>query len=103
MRGASVKNTETMMLFKPVGYQTWAQSLSPVQEQLFTELCKWIEAHLEETIGWQQLMAQSGLQYQTIQFLFYKHHSTTPMTWIRRRREANQKNKADGSPIELNR
>jgi hypothetical protein len=35
-------------------------------------------------------MAQSGLQYQTIQSLFYKYHSLTAMTWIRRRREIAQ-------------
>ena len=66
---------------------TRAEWLAPVQKQLLDELCNWIDANLEETIGWHQLMAQSGLQYQTIQLLFFKYHSLTPMTWIRRRRE----------------
>lgn len=57
-------------------------------QKKFDELCQWIDAHIGEAIGWQQLMAQSGLDYQTIQALFFRHKSTTPMTWIRRRREA---------------
>jgi len=58
------------------------------QQKKFDELCQWIDAHIGEPIGWQQLMKQSGLDYQTIQALFFKYKSTTPMTWIRRRREA---------------
>ena len=50
-------------------------------------LCLWIEAHLNEPIGWQDLMAQSGWDYQTIQTLFYRHKCTTAMTWIRLRRQ----------------
>jgi hypothetical protein len=33
-------------------------------------------------------MQQSGLDHQTIKALFFKYASTTPMTWIRRHREA---------------
>jgi AraC-like DNA-binding protein len=79
-----------MMLFKPTSPQDWEQWLTPVQKQLFDELCGWIDTHLEDAIGWQQLMMQSGLQYQTIQSLFYKHQSLSPMTWIRRRRQLAQ-------------
>ena len=81
-----LKHSE-MMLFKPASSHEWEQWLTPVQKQLFDELCQWIDAHLVETIGWQQLMKQSGLQYQTIQSLFHKYQSVTTMTWIRRRRE----------------
>ena len=76
-----------MMLFKPANSRDWERWLMPVQKQLFEELCQWIDTHLAEPIGWQQLMAQSGLQYQTMQTLFYNYQSVTPMTWIRRRRE----------------
>ena len=76
-----------MMLFKQANSHDWEQWLIPVHKQLFDELCRWIDTHLEETIGWQQLMKQSGLQYQTLQSLFYKYQSVTPMTWIRHRRE----------------
>ncbi|MDE2616137.1 MAG: helix-turn-helix transcriptional regulator [Burkholderiales bacterium] len=55
--------------------------------QTFDELCTWIEAHLQEPIGWQELMAQSGLDHQTLNALFFKFLSTTPMAWIRKRRE----------------
>ena len=78
------------MLFKPTSPQDWEHWLAPVHKQLFDELCRWIDSHLEESIGWQQLMAQSGLQYHTIQSLFYKYQTITPMTWIRRRREIAQ-------------
>jgi hypothetical protein len=34
------------------------------------------------------MMRESGLDFQTVNVLFYRHRSTTPMTWIRRLREA---------------
>jgi transcriptional regulator GlxA family with amidase domain len=55
-------------------------------EQQFGKLCAWIDEHLGETIGWQQLIEHTDLDYQTIQALFFKYASTTPMTWIRNRR-----------------
>lgn len=58
--------------------------------QTFDELCVWIEAHLDEPIGWQELMAQSGLDHQTLNALFFKFLSTTPMAWIRKRRGLGQ-------------
>ncbi len=54
----------------------------------FDDLCLWIESHIEESIGWEQLMRHSGLEYQVIQDLFFRNKSTTPMVWIRRLREA---------------
>ena len=63
-------------------------------EKQFDELCLWIDAHIGEPIGWQQMMAQSGLDYQTLQMLFFRYKSTTPMTWIRHRREAIQSKSA---------
>lgn len=57
------------------------------QKQAFERLCAWIEAHLDEPIGWQELMRESGLEFQTIHQLFFKFASNSPMTWIRRRRE----------------
>ena len=54
--------------------------------QTFDELCTWIEAHLDEPLGWQELMNQSGLDHQTLNALFFKFLSTTPMAWIRKRR-----------------
>lgn len=64
-------------------------SLTPAeQKQALDSLCTWIETHLDEPLGWQQMMGESGLDFQTINLLFYRHKSTTPMTWIRRLREA---------------
>ena len=54
----------------------------------------WIDGHIGEPIGWQQIMAQSGLDFQTLQMLFFRYKSTTPMTWIRHRREAIQSKSA---------
>ncbi|MEK9802352.1 MAG: hypothetical protein VW475_02975, partial [Curvibacter sp.] len=51
--------------------------------QTFDDLCAWIDAHLDEPIGWQELMGQSGLDHQTLNALFFKFLSTTPMAWIR--------------------
>jgi methylphosphotriester-DNA--protein-cysteine methyltransferase len=57
------------------------------QKQAFEQLCAWIEEHLDEPIGWQELMRESGLEFQLIHQLFFKYASTSPMTWIRRQRE----------------
>ena len=66
--------------------------------QTFDELCTWIEAHLHEPIGWQELMAESGLDHQTLNALFFKFLSTTPMAWIRKRREHQQPVQAAPAP-----
>ena len=57
-------------------------------KQQLDDLCHWIDTHLGEQIGWQELLVQSGLEYQGLQALFFKYLNTTPMTWIRQRREA---------------
>lgn len=58
--------------------------------ETFESLCAWIETHLHEPIGWQELMAESGLDHQTLNALFYKFQNTTPMAWIRQRRGLGQ-------------
>ena len=77
-----------MIQHKTARSQSDHRRQNPIQRQQFDALCVWIDAHLEEPLGWQELMAQSGLEYQAIQTLFFKFQSTTPMTWIRHRREA---------------
>jgi len=62
------------------------KSSAEAQKKQFDELCVWIDAHLGEPIGWQQLMEQSRLDFQSLQTLFFYYKNTTPMTWIRRRR-----------------
>jgi transcriptional regulator GlxA family with amidase domain len=49
-------------------------------------LCVWIDAHIQDPIGWVELTSESGLSYQEIQSLFWRCKATTPMTWIRQRR-----------------
>ena len=62
-------------------------SSAEAQKRQFDELCVWIDAHIGEPMGWQQLMEQSGLDFQSLQTLFFQYKSTTAMTWIRHRRE----------------
>lgn len=64
-----------------------SQESSSEQAQRMLELCIWIDAHIHESIGWSELMKQSGMDHQELQSAFTKHHATTPMTWIRKRRE----------------
>jgi hypothetical protein len=65
-------------------------------EQQLEKLCAWIDSHIDESIGWPELTKQSGWDFHTIQLVFLRYKSTTPMTWIRnRRREINDnKNKS---------
>lgn len=67
-------------------------------EKQFNELTTWIQAHLNEQIGWAELMSQSGLDHQTLQTLFFKYKSTTPMTWIRLQRQTSQQQKSVYKP-----
>lgn len=56
-------------------------------KEQFEELCVWIDDHLQEQIGWSELMRESGHDHLSIQSSFAKYKATTPMTWIRKRRE----------------
>lgn len=55
--------------------------------QRFDAVCQWIDDHLDESIGWQTLIENSGLDYQALQSMFFQYESTTAMMWIRKRRE----------------
>jgi len=55
-------------------------------EEKLMELCAWIESQIGQTLGWQELMHQSGVDHLSIQAAFTKYKGTTPMTWIRKRR-----------------
>ncbi len=74
------------MSFAPTAVKRQQLALSD-HRQTLEELCRWIDEHLHEPLGWQELMAQSGLDHQTLNALFYKFQSSTPMAWIRKRRE----------------
>lgn len=53
----------------------------------FEQLCAWIDEHIQEQIGWSELMHESGFDHLSIQSSFAKYKATTPMTYIRKRRE----------------
>ena len=55
-------------------------------------LLHWIDQHLWEPLGWPELMKASGLGHPELLALFNKHLDTTPMTWIRKRRQFMEKN-----------
>lgn len=59
---------------------------SQTSEQQLEKLCAWIELHIDESIGWPELTQQSGMDFNSIQYIFSRYKSTTPMTWIRNRR-----------------
>jgi hypothetical protein len=67
--------------------------------QGFDDLCAWIDDHLEETIGWQQLFECSGMDHHALQTMFFKHADTTPMTWIRGRRQKKSGVGESGRPM----
>jgi hypothetical protein len=52
------------------------------------DLCLWIDAHIDQQINWIDLMEVSGLDHLTLQAEFSKNKLMTPMTWIRKRKEA---------------
>ena len=53
----------------------------------FEQLCAWIDDHIQEQIGWTELMQETGCDHLSIQSSFAKYKATTPMTYIRKRRE----------------
>jgi methylphosphotriester-DNA--protein-cysteine methyltransferase len=53
----------------------------------FEQLCAWIDDHIQEQIGWTELIHESGCDHLSIQSSFAKYKATTPMTYIRKRRE----------------
>jgi len=58
-----------------------------VSKDQFEQLCAWIDEHIHEQIGWSELMHESGFDHLSIQSSFAKYKATTPMTYIRKRRE----------------
>lgn len=56
-------------------------------ERLVVQLQDWIEQHLDEDIGWERLMRVSGLSTSQLHRLFQRHLKTTPMMYIRARRQ----------------
>jgi len=60
---------------------------SQLSETDMRNLCAWIDEHITESIGWADLVAQTGKNHKTLLASFAKHKATTPMTWIRQQRQ----------------
>lgn len=58
--------------------------------KLLDDLCVWIAANLNKTIGLKELVELSQLSSTDVQYLFDKYLQTTPMTYIRKQRESNK-------------
>ena len=64
-----------------------SHSNSQLSETDMRNLCAWIDEHITESIGWADLVAQTGKNHKTLLASFAKHKATTPMTWIRQQRQ----------------
>jgi AraC-like DNA-binding protein len=49
-------------------------------------LCEWIDQNINQSIGWAELIAQSGMGHLELQREFGAQLQTSPMQWIRSRR-----------------
>lgn len=58
--------------------------------KLLDDLCQWITANLDKKIGLNEMVEHSQLSSTDVQYLFDKYRQTTPMTYIRKQREANK-------------
>ena len=62
--------------------------LSDVDNQkILSEICVWIDENIEKNIGWNALCDASQLNHKELLFLFDKYLQTSPMTYIRKRKE----------------
>ena len=61
-------------------------SKSASHKRKLKQLCAWIDAHLDQPIGWAELVAQSGMDHVELQRQFSTYLKTSPMQWIRNRR-----------------
>ena len=58
-----------------------------ITQQKLENLLIWIDEHIQDPIGWTELVAHTGFDHRIIQNLFFKYKAMTPITWIRKRRE----------------
>ena len=66
---------------------TRSHNSSQLSETDMCSLCAWIDEHISESIGWADLVAQTGKDHKTLLASFAKHKATTPMTYIRQQRQ----------------
>ncbi|MFM9990263.1 MAG: hypothetical protein ACKVOY_02405 [Burkholderiaceae bacterium] len=58
-----------------------------ITQQKLENLLIWIDEHIQDPIGWTELVAHIGFDHRTIQNLFFKYKAMRPINWIRKRRE----------------
>ena len=59
-----------------------------INHNTIDDLCLWIDMNINQQISWIDLINVSGLDHLTLQSEFSKNKLMTPMTWIRKRKEA---------------
>ena len=59
-----------------------------INHKTIDDLCLWIDMNINQQINWIDLINESGLDHLTLQSEFSKQKLMTPMTWIRKRKEA---------------
>jgi len=59
-----------------------------INHKTIDDLCLWIDMNINQQINWIDLINVSGLDHLTLQSEFSKNKLMTPMTWIRKRKEA---------------
>jgi len=57
--------------------------LGKAKAKQIDDLCQWIEFNCDQSIGWNQLIVQSGLQHKQLIELFKIYKKQTPMAFIR--------------------
>lgn len=62
------------------------QSVLVSHHRKLNKLCEWIEANLDQPIGWTELAKHSGLDHLELMRQFNTHLKTSPMQWIRNKR-----------------
>jgi len=75
-------------LLKKINFDTLAEN---EKVKIITELCIWIDQNLHATLGLRELVEKSQLSTLELQSLFEKYKQTTPMTYIRMKREGKKK------------
>ena len=56
-------------------------------KKFLDELCTWIDEHLDTTLGLKEILSKTNLSSTDLQYLFEKYRQTTPMTYIRHKRD----------------
>ena len=55
--------------------------------KLLDDLCFWIDTNIDTKFGLKELIEKTNLSNSDLQYLFEKYKQTTPMTYIRDKRD----------------